>query len=68
MIHTREMEWFFDMESGKMLYDEEYGSNNVAMNTNLTYDCTKNVFYTFTAEHDSIKSYQVTIKNFKKAE
>ena len=62
------MEWFFDMESGKMLYEEEYSSSNVAMNTNLTYDPAKNVFYTFTAEHNSIKSYQVKIKNFKKSE
>jgi len=68
MIHTRETEWFFDMDSGKMLYTEDYSSSNAAMNTNLTYDPSSNNFFTFTAEHDLIKGYQVSIKNFKKAD
>ena len=32
---------------------------------NLTYDPLNNLFYTFTADHDMLKGYQVNIKNFK---
>jgi hypothetical protein len=50
LIHTKEKSWYFDMESGKMLYEEEPndgGLVHVAMNTNMTYDPEHNIFYTF---------------------
>jgi hypothetical protein len=59
------------MESGKMLYEEEPNDGGLvhdAMNTNMTYDPEHNIFYTFTTDVENVKSYIITIKNFKKAE